>query len=102
MCLPLYLVSILTLLKIFYISKNLGLEKTEEALLLEHIVISHHGQAAFGACKKPQTAEAAAIWYIDTIDSKFRVLGKELEKIEAGEFTDTIGVMDKTKFYKIK
>ncbi len=89
-------------LEIFDIAKNLGLEKTEEALLLEHIVISHHGQAAFGACKKPQTAEAAAIWYIDTIDSKFRVLGKELEKIEAGEFTDTIGVMDKTKFYKIK
>lgn len=89
-------------LKIFDIAKGLGLEKTEEALILEHIVISHHGQQVFGACKKPQTAEAAAIWYIDTIDSKFRVLGQELEKIKAGEFTDTIGVMDKTKFYKLK
>lgn len=88
--------------KIFDIARELGLENSEEALILEHIVISHHGQPAFGACKKPQTAEAAAIWYIDTIDSKFRVLGTELEKINAGEFTDTIGVMDKTKFYKLK
>ncbi len=81
---------------------ELNLENTEEALLLEHIVISHHGQSAFGACKRPQTAEACAIWYIDTLDSKFRVLGGELDKIEAGTFTDTIGVMEKAKFYKPK
>lgn len=84
------------------ISRELGLEDKEEVLILEHMVISHHGQPAFGACKRPQTAEAAALWYIDTLDSKFRVLGTELEHTEAGEFTDIIGVMEKTKFYKPK
>ena len=84
------------------IAVELGKENTEEALLLEHMVISHHGQQTFGACKKPQTAEAAALWYIDTLDSKFRVLGNELSHTMPGEFTDVIGVMDKTKFYKPK
>ena len=84
------------------IACELGLENKEEVLLLEHMVISHHGQPAFGACKRPQTAEAAALWYIDTLDSKFRVLGTELQHTKPGEFTDIIGVMEKTKFYKPK
>ena len=64
------------------------------------MLISHHGQPQFGAAKRPATPEALALWYIDTIDSKFRVLGEELEKTEFGSFTETIGVLDKIKVYK--
>jgi 3'-5' exoribonuclease len=66
------------------------------------MVVSHHGQPNFGACKRPQTAEALVLWYIDTIDSKFRVLGEELEKTEAGQFSEGIAVLDKIKVYKAK
>lgn len=79
---------------------KLGVENTEEVLMLTHMVASHHGVLMYGAIKKPATAEAALLWYIDTIDSKFRALGEELEKIKPGEFSEPIGVMDKTKFYK--
>lgn len=78
----------------------LGFEEKEEVKLLEHMLISHHGQPQFGAAKRPITPEAVALWYIDTIDSKFRVLGEELEKTEAGQFTETIGVLEKIKIYK--
>ena len=81
---------------------ELGYEKTEEAMILEHILISHHGQLQFGSCKKPITAEALIIWFIDTIDSKFSVLETELEKTLPGEFTETIPVLDKVKMYKPK
>ena len=47
-------------------------------------------------------AEAGVVWYIDTIDSKFRVLGDELDKIKPGEYTDQIGVLDRVKVYKTK
>ncbi len=83
-------------------AKRLGYENTEEALLLEHMIISHHGQPNFGAAKRPQTAEALVLWYLDTIDSKLRVLGEQFELTKTGEFTDTIGVLDKVKFYKHK
>jgi 3'-5' exoribonuclease len=81
-------------------AKELGYQNKEEVLILEHMIISHHGQPNFGACKKPQTAEAEVLWYIDTLDSKLRVLGEELEHTNSGEFTDVIGVLEKTKFYK--
>ena len=74
----------------------------EEVLMLIHMVASHHGLPQYGSIKKPCTAESAMLWYIDTIDSKFRVLGEELEKINPGEFTEPIGVMDRVKFYKHK
>ena len=81
---------------------HLGYQNTEEAMLLEHMLISHHGVPQFGSPKKPLTAEALVLWYIDTIDSKFRVLGEELEKTDSGSFTEAIGVIDKSKIYKPK
>ncbi len=80
---------------------NLGIKDSKEALLLEHMLISHHGLPQFGSPKKPMTAEALVLWYIDTIDSKFRVLGEELAKTKSEEFTEAIGVLDRSKIYKI-
>jgi len=81
-------------------ANHLGYQNKEETMLLEHMLISHHGVPQFGSPKKPLTAEALVLWYIDTIDSKFRVLGEELEKTKNGEFTEAIGVIDKSKIYK--
>ncbi len=89
-------------IKVAEAAKILGYEKEEAVLVLNHILLSHHGLPNFGAARKPATAEAMLIWYIDTIDSKFTVLGEELEKTQAGDFTQGIAVLDKTRFYKPK
>lgn len=81
-------------------AKDLGYEDSEEAMILEHMVISHHGQPQFGAAKRPMTAEALVLWYIDALDSKLRVLGEQLAKTEEGSFTENISVLDKLKYYK--
>ena len=88
-------------MEISQMAQELGYKDTDEALVLEHMLISHHGQPLFGSAKKPMVAEAIALWLIDTTDSKLRVLGSELDKIEDGEFTQQIGVLDKIKVYKI-
>ena len=82
-------------------AKELGYSDTEEEMILIHILISHHGIPQFGAAKKPMVAEAMLIWYIDSIDSKFRVLEEELSNTKEKEFTGAIGVIEKTKIYKI-
>lgn len=87
-------------LEIEKMALELHYDGKEEIQMLEHMLISHHGQLQFGAAKRPITPEAIALWYIDTIDSKFRVLGEELAKTENHSFTDTIGVLDKLKVYK--
>lgn len=83
------------------VANELGYLGTKEVLVLEHMLVSHHGQPLFGAAKKPATPEALVLWYIDTIDSKFRVLGEELAKTEVDSYTDHIGVLDKAKIYKV-
>lgn len=87
-------------LEVNKVAVQLGYQNTKEVRSLLHMLISHHGQPQFGAAKRPMTPEAIALWYIDTIDSKFRALGEELNKTEANHFTDTIGVLDKVKIYK--
>lgn len=80
----------------------LGVEDSEEVLLLKHLIVSHHGQLNFGSPKKPQTGEALLLWYIDSIDSKFTELKTALESTKAGEFTQSVAVLDKMRFYKSK
>jgi len=79
---------------------KLQLKDEETLLLLKHMMLSHHGLPNYGAAKRPQTPEALLLWYIDTIDSKFTVLGEELEKTKPGTFTNHLAVLDKQKFYK--
>lgn len=83
-------------------AQRLGYSDTEEVLMLNHILLSHHGIPNYGAARRPQTIEALLVWYIDTIDSKFAVIGQELEEIEKGEFTGSIPVADRARFYKNK
>lgn len=75
---------------------------TEERLLLEHMILSHHYYGNFGSPKKPNIPEALVLHFIDNIDSKLAVLGETLKTIEPGTFTSPIPVLDREKFYKAK
>lgn len=47
-------------------------EKIPQPLIdvLQHIIISHHGQPEFGAVKLPATPEAIAVHFIENLDAK--------------------------------
>lgn len=42
----------------------------EEVLILQHIVLSHHGKAEWGSPKPPLVKEAEILHYIDNLDAK--------------------------------
>ncbi len=44
----------------------------EQAVLLKHLVISHHGLREFGSPEPPKTIEAVLLNHIDEIDSKVK------------------------------
>ncbi len=75
---------------------------TEERLLLEHIILSHHYYGNFGSPKKPNIPEALALHFIDNIDSKFAVLGEALKGINEGQFTPSLPILDRERYYKAK
>jgi 3'-5' exoribonuclease len=83
-------------------AKDLGFADSEEAMLLEHIMISHHYYGNFGSPKKPNIAEALIVYFIDMVDSKTCDLGEELALVKIGDSTAPIGVLDKERFYKHK
>ncbi len=39
-------------------------------MLLEHMILSHHGEYEYGSPKRPKTLEAMALYYLDDLDAK--------------------------------
>jgi 3'-5' exoribonuclease len=48
--------------------------------LVEHLILSHHGQLEFGSPKLPQFPEALLLHYIDDMDSKMECMRALIEK----------------------
>lgn len=44
-------------------------------LHLLHLILSHHGELAFGSPTLPRTPEAFVLHYVDNLDAKFEMLG---------------------------
>ncbi len=78
---------------------GLGLEDSEEALALEHIILSHHGLLEYGSPKEPLMAEAQLIYLIDYGDSRFASLEKYYKATNKGEYTDSMFAFEKRSFY---
>ena len=57
--------------------------------LLEHIIISHHGEREFGAAELPKTAEAMAVYYFDNLSARLNMVHNQRSTDgNASEFTD--------------
>lgn len=76
--------------------------KSEVPLLLEHMILSHHGSLEFGSPVMPSTREALLLSEIDMLDSRQMILDKSLATVNDGEFTPRLWMMDDTSFYKPK
>src|SRR5271163_2550742 len=53
--------------------------------LLEHLIISHHGQYDFGSPKLPMFPEALMLHYLDDLDSKMEAMRAHFEREAAYE-----------------
>lgn len=74
----------------------------EEVLLLQHLVLSHHGKEEWGSPKKPLVREAEILHMIDNLDAKMNMMDRALEKVSPGEFTERILPLDNRSIYKPK
>ena len=74
----------------------------EVPLLLEHMVLSHHGQQEFGSPVMPLTKEGLLLSLIDNLDSKMVVVNKAIADVEPGNFSNKVFSLDNRAFYKPK
>ncbi|WP_413374602.1 3'-5' exoribonuclease YhaM [Alkalihalobacillus sp. 1P02AB] len=80
-------------------AKELSIEG-EEVLILQHMVLSHHGKGEWGSPKTPQIKEAELLHLIDNIDAKMNMLDRALERVQPGSFSERVMALDNRSFYK--
>lgn len=78
---------------------ELGID-SETSVLLQHMVLSHHGQYDYGSPVLPMIKEAELLHFIDNIDSRMNAIDKALNLIEEGEFTSRQFALEDRNFYK--
>ncbi len=65
--------------------KSLPRFPEETAMLLKHIMLSHHGEYEFGSPKRPKIQEAVVIHYLDDLSAKVNNFQATLKKENVGE-----------------
>jgi 3'-5' exoribonuclease len=69
-------------------------------VLLEHILISHHGELEYAAAMVPKSAEAIAVYHFDNISAKLNMIKTHIAMdSEEGDFTDWERNLDR-RFFK--
>jgi 3'-5' exoribonuclease len=81
------------------LSIELGISR-EKAIMLEHIVLSHHYEPEYGSPKKPLFPEAEIVHYLDIIDARMFDMQNALDATEPGQFSDRVWTLDNRKLYK--
>lgn len=72
----------------------------EKSVLLQHLLLSHHGEPQFGAAVLPQCAEAELLSLVDQIDSRMEIYREVLAPLKAGEFSQRVFALDNRRVYK--
>ncbi|MET0015676.1 HD domain-containing protein [Oscillibacter sp.] len=71
----------------------------EKSALLQHLILSHHGEPEYGAAVQPMCAESELLSFIDMIDSRMEIYRETLEEIPAGEFSKKIFALDRRIYH---
>lgn len=81
-------------------ARELGLPE-EKIMLLQHMLLSHHGTPEFGAAVRPAIAESELLSSIDLLDSRMEIYSETLPDVTPGTFSGKIYALDK-RIYRHK
>ena len=80
------------------VAAELGVPE-EKSVLLQHMVLSHHGEPEFDAAVRPMCAEAELLSYIDMIDSRMEIYKENFETTPVGAFSERIFALDGKRIF---
>lgn len=79
------------------VAEELGVPE-EKSVLLQHLILSHHGEPEFGAAVRPLCAEAELLSLIDAVDSRMEIYRETYDTMEAETFSPRIFALEKKVF----
>ena len=71
----------------------------ETVVLLEHMLLSHHGEAEYGSPKPPMFPEAEALHWIDMTDARMNTMKAVMDKTPEGAFSEKIFSLDRRVYH---
>ena len=85
-------------MEIDHYAEKLGVSKNT-AMLLEHMVLSHHGDPEFGAAVRPMFIEAELLSELDLMDARIYEMKEAVEATAAEDFSGRVWALDNRKLY---
>ncbi|MBO7662275.1 MAG: HD domain-containing protein [Clostridia bacterium] len=73
----------------------------ETVVLLEHMLLSHHGEAEFGSPRPPMFPEAEALHWLDITDARMNTMKAVLDKTPEGAFSEKIFSLDRRVYHPL-
>lgn len=83
------------------VAKELNVDD-KKSMLLQHMILSHHGTPEHGAAVVPLCAEAELLHYIDLIDSRMEIYAENLKEMDVDSFSPKSIFALEHKIYKHK
>lgn len=71
------------------------------AMLLEHMILSHHGKPEFGSPRLPMFPEAEVLSICDLLDSKMYEMDAALDGVSPDGFSERLWALDNRQLYRI-
>ncbi len=72
----------------------------EVSMLVEHMLLAHHGVPEFGSPKPPMFPEAEILAELDMLDSRIYEMFDALEGVPVGGFSERIWALDNRQLYQ--
>lgn len=79
-------------------AKRLNISQ-KTAMLLEHMILSHHGEPEFGSAVRPMFIEAELLSELDLMDSRVFEMREAVESTAPEDFSGRIWAMDNRKLF---
>ena len=73
----------------------------ETVTLLEHMLLSHHGESEYGSPKAPMFPEAEALHWIDMTDARMNTMKAVADKTPEGAFSEKIFSLDRRVYHPV-
>ena len=72
-----------------------------KALLLQHMVLSHHGIPDYGSPVSPRFPEAEVLHALDTLDARLYQMDEAIARAVPGGFSEKVWGLDNRQLYRI-
>lgn len=79
-------------------AKKLGIPP-DKSMLLQHMVLSHHGEPDFGAAVRPAFLEAELLSELDLMDARVYEIAEAIAPLQPGAFSNRLWALENRKMY---